>query len=447
MKRLLVIAVIFAMALALLAAPASAAEKSYVATRYDVAATVEPGGDLMVTETVTYTYYGEPFTFVFRELETGFTDGATILEVQMDGQSPPAGTAPGHMEIRGERVTWHMAPTVDESHTFTLRYRLDGAVRQGAGGDVLRFQILPTDHDFEILESETTLTFPAGVRPVGDVAVIAGTGTVGQLENGVTIDAGQLPADTSLAIEVTFPAGSVISEPPAWQARRSAQSTAAPYWLLGGVATAVLGFAGFWLAYRQQQPPVAPSIRSERVYEPPAKLPPAYAGTLASYNGRPQWQHALATLFDLAERGVVEIDEKPRTGLLSSRDFIVREMAVAGDLAPHEHALLALLFEGKHGREEEVRFSKLQQRVTGKRWKAFEETLWQELKQAGLVSEAKRAASIRLAAAGAVVMVLGFLLIPAIQLALRPGQPAWPCPSVWWWLAWRASSTGFRSSR
>ena len=421
MKRLLLFAVLFAVALALLAAPASAAEKSYVATRYNVAAVVEAGGDLLVTETVTYAFYGEPFTFVFRELETAFTDGAAILEVLMDGESLPAGTGPGQAEIRGERVTWHMAPTVDESHTFTLRYRLDGAVRQGAGGDVLRFQILPTDHDFEILENETTLTYLPGVRPVGDVAVIAGAGTVRQLEDGVTIDAGQLPPDTSLAIEVTFPAGSVISEPPAWQARRNAQSRAAPYWLLGGAATAVLGFAGFWLAYRGQQPVVVPNTSSERVYEPPARLPPAYAGTLASYNGRPQWQHALATLFDLAERGAVEIAEKPRTGLLGSRDFIVREMAAPGDLAPHEHALLALLFEGKHGREEEVRFSKLQQRVTGKRWKAFEETLWQELEQAGLVSEAKRAASSRLAAAGAVVMVLGFLLIPAILLALRPG--------------------------
>jgi hypothetical protein len=421
MKRLLLVALAGTLALMFLAAPALAAQKSYVATRYDVVATIEDGGDLLVTETVTYAFYGEPFTFVFRELETGFSDGATILNVAMDGQSLPAGTSTGRAEIRGERVTWHMAPTVDETHTFTLHYRLHGVVRQDERGDLLRFQILPTDHDFTILESEATVTFPPGVRPVGEVAIVAGHRTVTRLEDGVVVDAGQLVADTSLAIEVVFPAGSVIGEPPAWQARRAAQSRAAPYWLLGGVATAVLGFAGFWLAYRQQRPPVAPSARSERVYEPPAKLPPAYAGTLASYNARPQWQHALATLFDLAERGVVEIEEKPRTGLFSSRDFIVREMAVRGELAPHEHALLALLFEGKQGRDEEVRFSKLQQRVTGKRWKAFEETLWQELKQAGLVSEAKRAASNRLTAAGALVMVLGFLLIPVILLALRPG--------------------------
>ncbi len=427
MKRLFLIIVFLAAVLSLLATPASAAEKRYVATRYDVAATVEPGGDLLVTETVTYAFYGEPFTFVFRELETAFTDGVTIIDVLMDGQSLPAGTDAGRAEIRGERVTWHMAPAVDESHTFTLRYRLHGVVRQDDGGDTLRFQILPTEHDFEILESETTLTFPAGVQPLGDVAVIAGAGAVQRLEDGVEIDAGQLAADTSLAIEVTFPAGSIISQPPAWQARQQAQARTAPYWLLGGILIAAVGTAGFSLASRRYQAPPARVVRNERVYEPPARLPPAYAGALASHNGRPQWQHALATLFDLAERGVLSIEEQPRTGLFSSRDFVVRQ-AGPGELAPHEEALLALLFEGKDGRDDEVRFSKLQQRVTGKRWKAFEETLWQELKQAGLVSEARRAAGNRLMAAGAGVMVLGLLLIPVIALALRAGPASLAVP-------------------
>jgi hypothetical protein len=428
MKRLLVIAVLFAVALVLLAMPANAAEKSYVATRYDVAAVVEEGGDLLVTETVTYAFYGEPFTFVFRELETDFSDGVTILDVAMDGQSLPAGTSAGRAEIRGERVTWHMTPMVDETHTFTLQYRLHGVVRQGDGGDILRFQILPTDHDFTILESETAVTFPPGVRPVGDVAIIAGSGTVTRLEDGVLIDAGQLAADTSLAIEVVFPPGSVIGEPPAWQARQLAQAEAAPYWLAAGAALFVLGNAAFWMAYRRQQPQLPATARSERVYDPPAKLPPAYAGALASTGVRPQWQHALATLFDLAERGVVEIDEKPRRSRFSSRDFTVRQLAAPGDLAPHEEALLALLFEGRHGPEEEVRFSKLQQRVTGKRWKAYEETLWQELKVAGFVSEAKLAAGRRITVVGAVLLVAGFALIPALLLGLDPGAAAVAIP-------------------
>jgi hypothetical protein len=389
MKRLLVIAVLFAVALVLLAAPANAAEKSYVATRYDVAAVVEEGGDLLVTETVTYAFYGEPFTFVFRELETDFTDGVTILDVAMDGQSLPAGTSAGRAEIRGERVTWHMAPMVDESTRLPCATGCTVRCARAPAATCCASRSCPPTTILRFWRAKRRSPSRRGYGRLGDVAVIAGTGRSARLEDGVTIDAGQLPADTSLAIEVTFPAGSVISEPPAWQARQLAQSRAAPYWLLGGVATARAGQRRILAGLPRQQPLLPPTARSERVYEPPAKLPPAYAGTLASYNGRPQWQHALATLFDLAERGVVEIDEKPRTGLLSSRDFIVREMAASGDLAPHEHALLALLFEGKHGPEEEVRFSKLQQRVTGKRWKAFEETLWQELKQAGLVSEAK----------------------------------------------------------
>jgi hypothetical protein len=428
MKRYLMVLIIVGAWFALVAPAARAQEKSYVATRYDVAATVEDGGGLLITETVTYAFYGEPFTFVFRELETGFTDGATVLDVAMDGESLPAGTSAGRAEFDGNRVTWHMPPTVDESRTFALRYRLHGVVREDERGDLLRFQVLPTEHAFEILESDATLAFPPGVRPVGDVVVVAGSGDVTRVEDGVIVTAGQVGADTSLAIEAVFPAGSVISEPPAWQARALAQADAAPWWLVAGAAVTVAISGAFYAVYRRLRPPAGRNMSSERVYEPPADLPPAYAGTLASSGLRAQWQHALASLFDLAEREVIAIDEKPRKGLLSSRDFIVRRLATPANLAPHEEALLALLFEGRKGRDDEVAFSKLQQRVSGKHWKAYQEALWGELKLAGLVSEGRRAAGKRLTIAGVAVLLLGLLLIPVIMFGFDTGAAGLAVP-------------------
>lgn len=432
MKRVPAIVMLLGVALLLLAAPVVAQDKSYYATRYDVAATMEAGGDLLVTETVEYTFSGEPFTFVFRELETDYTDGVTIVEVAIDGQPLPAGTGPGQAEISGTRITWHMAPTVDEAHTFTLTYRLHGVVRQGQAGDVLRFQVLPTEHEFGIAASETTLQFPPGVRPVGDVDVIAGHGSVTQLENGVSIYAQQLEADTSLAIEVAFPAGSVIGEPPAWQARQVAQRASAPYWLAAAGLIALVGIAAFVVAYKRQQPESAISRQGSaagaRTYEPPADLPPAYAGALASSLARAQWPHALATLFDLAEREIISIDEKPRSGLFSGRDFTVRRLFTPADLLPHEQALLELLFGDEHLTPGEVRFSKLQQKVTGRRWKAYQDTLWKEMKQAGLVSEARRAAGNRLTVAGVGALIAGFLLFPLLFIPFDPGVAAIAVP-------------------
>lgn len=432
MKYRLAFVALLAVALLVLAAPAVAADQSYYATRYDVAATVEAGGDLLVTETVEYSFSGEPFTFVFRELETDYTDGFTIVEAAMDGQPLPAGTGPGQVEISGERVTWHMAPTVDESHTFTLTYRLHGVVRQGAAGDVLRFQILPTEHEFTIAASETTLQYPPGVRPVGEVEVIAGHGTVMQLEDGVSIYAQQLEPDTSLAIEVAFPAGSVIAEPPAWQVRQNAQRAQAPYWLAAGGLIAIVGIAAFGVAFLRLQPQAPTHSRyaagSGRTYEPPADLPPAYAGALATAGGRAQWSHALATLFDLAEREIITIDEKPREGLFSSRDFVVRRLSTPADLKPHERALLDLLFEEGHGMADEVRFSKLQHKVTGKRWKAYQDTLWKEMKQEGLVSEARRAAGNRLTAVGVLVLLAGIVFFPLLFLLFDSGAAAVAVP-------------------
>jgi uncharacterized membrane protein len=87
-----------------------------------------------------------------------------------------------------------------------------------------------------------------------------------------------------------------------------------------------------------------------------------------------------------------------------------------------------LLFEGRRGLEEEVRFSRLQQKVTGKRWKTYQDTLWTELKQAGLVSEAGRAAGKRLTVAGIAVMMLGLLLLPFLFVAFDTGGAALAVP-------------------
>ena len=160
-------------------------------------------------------------------------------------------------------------------------------VRQGAAGDVLRFQILPTEHEFTIAASETTLQYPPGVRPLGEVEVIAGHGTVIQLEDGVSIYAQQLESDTSLAIEVAFPAGSVIAEPPAWQVRQNAQRAQAPYWLAAGALIAVVGIAAFGVAFQRlqsQAPPIAGTLPAAGGLSR-RDLAPAYAGRCSQRSG------------------------------------------------------------------------------------------------------------------------------------------------------------------
>ncbi|MDW8268545.1 MAG: DUF2207 domain-containing protein, partial [Anaerolineae bacterium] len=111
---------------------AAAAAKTYWAERYDVDLVIESDGRLLVTETVVFRFEGGPFTYVFRELAFTELDDIQVVEASVDGRPLPQGTDPGQVEIelgRPLEVTWHLPPTSDATHTFTLVYRVEGAIR------------------------------------------------------------------------------------------------------------------------------------------------------------------------------------------------------------------------------------------------------------------------------------------------------------------------------
>lgn len=132
---------------------AAQVEKSYSADRFDVNVAVQPDGSLAITETVVFRFVGGPFTFAYRELLTGHTDGITDIAATLDGRPLPAGDGPGQVEISGRnplRVTWHFEPTSNSAHTFVLTYRMSGVVRQAADSDYLLYQVLPDDYEYVI---------------------------------------------------------------------------------------------------------------------------------------------------------------------------------------------------------------------------------------------------------------------------------------------------------
>jgi hypothetical protein len=76
----------------------------------------------------------------------------------------------------------------------------------------------------------------------------------------------------------------------------------------------------------------------------PDTLRPAMAGAVAA-NGGTTLQHAMATIFSLAERGVVTITEEPRRW--GERHFTLQRCRGAHRLAPEEDAALTLAFRRK----------------------------------------------------------------------------------------------------
>lgn len=392
-------------------------DKSYRAERFDVNVAVQPDGSLNVEENVVFNFTGGPFSFVFRELPTDHTDGITGIQAGVDGAPWPEGTGPGEVEITGRNpieIVWHLSPTSDVVQTFDLSYRMLGVVRRGEEADILDWQALPDEYEYNIDSSRVTLLFPPGAQLIGEPEVTAGDATITTGTDRVTFDMQDLSPGDPLVVRLAFAPGAFTGEPPIWQTQRQAQNSRAWIWF---VAAALLLVGGFFAFYRAARPFTRPAVKADSyLYKPPLDLAPALAGYLA--NPSIGWHTGLATLFDLAGRGYVEIEQIREKSILRSPEFAISLIKQPQDLRPHEQALVDLLFTDKAGVEQDVvTLSEMGRLVTSSRWKEFTQGLEKEAEQEGLADPAAKRRQKQLTGWGVVILVLAIpLLVPAFLL-------------------------------
>ena len=90
---------------------------------------------------------------------------------------------------------------------------------------------------------------------------------------------------------------------------------------------------------------------------PPSDLPPALAGALASHGGKAGLVQAMATLFRLAQPGVLAFEETGEKKWYRGQKFVVRfqpRALEAVTLQPHEEVLLDGLFTVKTGARDQA---------------------------------------------------------------------------------------------
>jgi hypothetical protein len=382
--------------------------KSYSASHFDSTVTVEEGGSLLVTETIDFDFVGGPFTFVFRELPLDHTDGITVLEAKVDGEVYPVGENPRQVEISSSdpmRVEWHLEPTSDANRTVQLTYRVTGAVRQEEGADALHWQPLPDSYDYAIGESETVISYPATTSLVSEPTIEAGAATTQQSPNQVTFTAQDLEPNTPLVVSLRFAKDSLISGPPNWQVRQQANTASMPYWI--GLALLILGIgaAGMAAVWRRHSARVD---GKGTVMAPPSDLAPALAGALLT-RGEPRWDHAQATIYHLAARGVLNIEELPEKKWRQKHAFALNLIDEEADLAPHEEGALEMLFGKKGDRELTVKFSEVRRKVTYRGWNIYKQPLKAEMEAAGFFSKSGQRAQKALVGVGILAFLLGII--------------------------------------
>lgn len=359
---------------------AYAQDRSVVGENFDIDLTVLANGDIEVVETRTITFQGGPFERGFRIIPLQRIESISDVEFyQDDRQYEQSGSQQPHTyqtSVDGNdfSITWYFPQVSNETLTFVLRYTAEGALRIYDGGDQIWWIAVEGDRGYPVRAAQATVHLPPGVDEIQNVAAygIAAETNIVDPQTVVFTSDETLDSGEEFEVRVQFPHGVVDAAAPAWQVAEDARQAQEP--TPGGAPAAVgddsyrqlvnllTGFIGLFIAvagsvglfllwYNRGRDAPAPLV-ADYLPSPPSDLPPGLVGTLV--DERVDMQDVIATIVDLARRGVMtmqEIEEKGFLGIGARRDFVFTKQSHDVTLRPYEKILLERLFRGKQSRK------------------------------------------------------------------------------------------------
>lgn len=419
---------------------------------------MQPNGSVQVSETQVIQFtgtYQQGYRLVPLDRTTGVTD-VSVSEM-IDGRSIPYGHGTGRANTYststsadGLQIDWWFAPTTNAARTFAVRYTIDGGVRIYDAGDQLQWRAIYADRDGIVGASAVTVHLPGDV-PVGEVKSAwyryAAAGTIGALSpigQGTQVDArtvqftlAALAPREGAEIRVQFPHGLVSGTAPEWQAGADRAD-----WLVQTVAPigdfvallltlGILGGGGALLVMLWLSNGRDPRIGSvpPRLQQPPSDLPAPLAGTLVDEVASER--EAVAALVDLADRGVLHLNDEQNPQLVGSQSDVRVTLKTGLDdpqLRDYERALLEALFGLRPSVPTEVLLSNVKPQFQAS-IPRIEARLYAAMAQLGLFARNPETTRRRWRAVGVAVLVAGMalagvagvVLAGAMYLAWLPG--------------------------
>jgi uncharacterized membrane protein YgcG len=299
------------------ALPAQAQEsKLLVWEHLDVEIDVQDNGDLRVKETNVINFTQGAFRFGYRDFSVERLTSISDIAVVDDSDAP----------MRFETLTaesgdfrikyFFNTPAQDERRTIRMVYTVKGATRYYPGGDQVYWAaVFPARNGFDVLKSRVTLRLPANsdatqAAAYGPRFKISGAG-----ERTVVYEATEpVRSGTTFEVRAQFAHGVISGAAPAWQRafdeQRTYDENVKPRNnALAGLIAALLGLGGpafAWVLWvtRGRDPNVG--LVADYVTEPPA-ISPGLGGTLIDESA--DLKDIIASLFDLAKRGVITLQE------------------------------------------------------------------------------------------------------------------------------------------
>jgi hypothetical protein len=418
--------------LALLGAPRGNADaRAYYAERYDVVLQIQAENRIQVEETVTFRFEGGPYTYAFRQLTLDQLEHVEIQSASLDGVTLPEGNQPNQVEIKRNadpiEITWHFPPTQDATRTLGLRYLVSGHIHLRDNAEGILWQAIPEEHEYTIRQARITVRYPSHLTPAETPQLRGAQYTTTHTRGEFVFTAQDIPANQGITIEMLFPRGSLIAQPPDWQARllaRGAQARQMAPWAIGlGLGVALLSLIGVWL-YRRQRQGSTVIIPPGIISNPPDALSPAQAAFLLNPGAATPAQIA-AVLIHLAQRGWLRLEATPAgRGLFKTQDYTLHRLRDKTGLHDHEQVLFQALFTTRQGWQDTIRLSRLGNKLPGI-LPALKQALTRELIAQGLVDVHRLDERKRLNALAVLAFLIEFpLLIVGLLLVLGSDQLA-----------------------
>lgn len=351
MKKLNSIAV----ALLLFPLVSSAAAKSWRIADFQDTVTIEKDGSALVRERISLAFAGE-WHGIHRTIPIEYPgpDGSNY-ELFIDVQSVTDG-AGGKLKYESSRSSGerdlkiYIPGAVDATKTVEITYEVRNATRFFKDYDEFYWNVTGNDWPVPIDHVTASVRFPDAAA--GSLRVQAFTGVYGSTQHDAAArvegaeaqfeTTSPLPMRGGLTIDVYIPKD-ILQEPGALTRF---------FWFIAGnpilfLPLVTLGgmFALWW--YKGRDPDAGMSIAP--MYEPPAGISPAEAGTLLDDSIHPR--DVTSTMVDLAVRGYIKIEETAEKVLLFTHKDYIFHLLKPGeqwgpDLAPHERVMLENVFAG-----------------------------------------------------------------------------------------------------
>jgi len=353
--------------LLLCASVIGAQAKSWRVADFQDNITVAKDGSAVVTERITLTFVGE-WHGIHRTIPIAYPgpNGTNYeLYVHVTGVSDGEGRALKYDSSvsNGFRdLKIYIPDAVDATRTVEIAYRVRNGTRFFEDHDEFYWNVTGNDWPVPIDHAAATVRFPDAAA--GSLRAQAFTGVYGSTARDATakIDGAEaqfetnnpLPMRGGLTVDVYIPKD--ILEEPGVITR--------VFWFLGGnpvvflpLVTLAVMFPLWW--YKGRDPD--PGMSVAPMYEPPAGISPAEAGTLLEDTIHPR--DITSTMVDLAVRGYIKIEETAeKVVLFTHKDYVFHLLKPrqqwGNDLAPHERVMLENVFAGG----DETRLSSLKNR-------------------------------------------------------------------------------------